>query len=222
MLRLPTTLLTLALTGCYAAREPVFPPDAFHAPDGGRDAFRLDVATLPDAGLPDSGPPDAFVPDAFASDAWWPELGEDCSLGGAENAFSFTGGGIPVGTRWRETSPDGWVTYVRTVDRIPAPGTGTSQLITIETPGHFSIQTPDAMPFAPGEYRITVLFPFMESELAGVLIAAGGGGSCGRFPGVLTIHEVNVVDGELRRFRASFRQECTDMPLAGCIRYTAP
>ena len=199
--------------GCYAAREPVPTPDAFHAPDGGTDAYRFDAAQTPDAILPDAFAPDVFtVPDAWQPDAWRPELGADCSLGGTGNAYSLSGG--PLETPQREVSPDGWVTYASTFDMFGRTG----HRIIIETPSLFLFDSPDEMMFAPGEYLDTRDIPAPEGH-AGVWIV---GSPCGGGNASLNIHEVIVEDGVLRRFRASFQEACGAEPFVGCIRYTAP
>jgi len=220
------SLFALFLTGCYAAREPARPDDAFRAIDGGADALQVDAAPAADAFLPDAFAPDAFAPDAITlPDAWFPELGPDCSLGGTEDAYEFSGSEfISRGSRWRVWSPE-W--DLVDVDEIEYPDLGTSRqaIFLYGRPPNswtFMFQSPDG-PLQTGEFLNAQRAPFAEPGRAGVWVAGMGNG-CNTNEGSLTVHEISVVDGQLRRLRASFTQTCapSDGTLVGCIRYTAP
>jgi hypothetical protein len=218
------TIVALALlTGCYGSREAVTPTDAFQRPDVGSDARRGDPARQPDAFAPDAFAPDAFAPDAVVvPDAWPPELGTDCSLGGPENAFEMSGGHVPSGTRLQSTTSIGWTATVSRFDRGDVRTIG--HRITIATPEEFFFfESPRSEMFTPGEYRNTQSFSPAPWGYATVRI----GGCTGTGGGVLTIHEITVVDQVLRRLRASYREPgChgapVPAPFSACIRYTAP
>lgn len=223
-----TLLLTsLLLSGCYAAQTPVAPTDAFTRPDVGTDAWRRDAARAPDAFAPDAFTPDAFV----GPDAWLPELGPDCSLGGTQDAFEVSAD-LPSWageTRWRE-DPRHWFTVeVSGIDDADEPDRGIlRQLIILRSASDgwlFEFKAPDGSPFLPQVFVDVQDSPAADWGHAGVFVGGGGlGVGCASRRASLTIYEVSVVDGQLRRFRAAFATYC-GVPLGtvhGCIRYTAP
>ena len=196
------SLLTVTLTGCYAAREPAQPDDAFRTVDGGINPLRFDAHALPDTWLP-----------------------EPCSLGAAEDGFEFSGDDyIAQGGRWRESAPR-W-SYVNVEEIDFGPG-NTRQTITLTGPEPnlwtFMFQSPDGSALGTGEFLNAQRAPFAELGRAGVSVAGMGRG-CNEHDGSLTVYEISFFEGQLRRLRASFTQLCESRgtPLVGCIRYTAP
>ena len=139
--------------------------------------------------LSDAFARDAIIqPDARQPDGWRPEVGEDCALGGAENAFSFAGGDIPMGTRQRESSSDGWVASAETI-AFCGDWIGQCQRVFLSAPGaSFIFQSPDGTSLMPGEYS--------DTTGPGRARATAYIGGCGIRSGVLTIHEVSIVDGD--------------------------
>ena len=213
--------LLSVVTGCYGSRESVTPPDAFSRPDAGTDARRRDAAREPDAFAPDT-----FVPDAFLGpDAWLPELGWDCSLGGTQDAFEVIGGRADV-VRWREDPLDWFMVEVSAVDDADEPDRGILRpLLSLRSArdrGFFMFEAPDGSPFRPQVFPTAQNAPFADWGHAGVTVFWDPCGDNTSRYGSLTIHEVSVVEGQLRRLRASFTHGCGGGMLAGCIRYTAP
>ena len=120
-----------------------------------------------------------------------------------------------MGTRQRESSSDGWVASAETI-AFCGDWIGQCQRVFLSAPGaSFIFQSPDGTSLMPGEYS--------DTTGPGRARATAYIGGCGIRSGVLTIHEVSIVDGELRRLRVSYQQDCGESEsLVGCIRYTAP
>jgi hypothetical protein len=196
-------LALLALVGC--SQEPVRRRrDAGPTPffwDGGTDA-RYTAR-------------DAHGPDASAS-SWMMALGADCSLG-TGNAFGFSGEVgeyISAGLSWRESSREGWSAALVEEDM--------RQAMNLDAPGWlFDFVTPIATPLSPGEYVSAQLPRSAESGRPGLHVYGQGRG-CTQVAGSFIVYESEFVDGVVRRFRASFEQDCGTGVLVGCVRFVAP
>lgn len=197
-------LALLAMVGC--TNEPVRrridagPPT--YRLDAGRDAFFL--------------VPDAVDPDADAR-AWMATLGADCSMG-TGNAFGFSGEAgerISGGESWRENSSLGWG-----ATRLSVNG-GDAVNIDATSNWFFDFVAPAGATLAPGDYSAAQLATGAEPGQPGLEIH-GRGRECTQVRGAFTVHEFEVEDGAIRRFRASFEQDCGYGVLVGCVRYIAP
>lgn len=121
---------------------------------------------------------------------------------------------ISAGESWRESSSAGW-TAVVVVENM-------RETVNIDAPGWlFDFVAPMAAPLSPGEYASAQLPISAEWGRPGLEVY-GQGRSCTQVEGSFIVYESEIVEGVVRRFRASFEQDCGSGVLVGCVRYVAP
>ena len=194
--------LPFLLTGCYASREPITPPDAFRS-DANEDAFHFDAPPSPNHGL-----------------------GWDCSLGGdgRGSAYAVVGGTLADMGRFDPRS-EGWLGG----NRIEVVEGRERQRIHIEYSlrGSFRVQTfafsaPTEAMLTPGEYPNATYFHATRFGQPAMDVQTSAG-RCESLTGSFTVHDILVTAGVLLRFRASFAFECegSGVETTGCVRFNA-